>query len=217
VEIAAQPVNNAGNGQLTEATMFRDFAPLKTIPLQKGVGFAQPAQDMSAHGSPDSPALEVMTDLSRVTAVIVTPSESVDEAQRRMRQRGVRLLLVIDESRRVVGIVTATDVLGEKPMQASQARGVPHKEVMVADIMTPQATLEVLRLDEVRHAKAGHVVATLQRLGRQHALVVDTGKDGQQSVRGLFSASQIARQLGMAIHTAEIANTFAEIEATLSR
>jgi hypothetical protein len=36
-------------------------------------------------------------------------------------------------------------------------------------------------------------------------------------VRGLFSASQIARQLGMAIQTAEIANTFAEIKATLSR
>jgi CBS domain-containing protein len=197
--------------------MVRDYAPLKKIPLEKGVGFAQPVQDMSAHVSLDGPALDVMTDLSRISAVIVKPAESVDEAQRRMRQRGVRLLLVIDESRRVAGIVTATDVLGEKPMQASQARGVPHKDVMVADIMTPQALLEVLQLDDVRHAKVGHVVATLERAGRQHALVVDTGKDGHQSVRGLFSASQIARQLGMAIQTAEIANTFAEIKATLSR
>jgi CBS-domain-containing membrane protein len=197
--------------------MFRDYAPLNTIPLEKGVGFAQPAQDMSAHASPDGPALDVMTDLSRISAVIVTPSENVDEAYRRMRQRGVRLLLVIDESRRVVGIVTATDVLGEKPMQASQARGVPHNEVTVADIMTPQALLEVLRFDDLRHAKAGHVVATLQRLGRQHALVVDTGQDGHQSVRGLLSASQVARQLGMPIQTAAIAITFAEIEATLSR
>jgi CBS domain-containing protein len=197
--------------------MIRDYAPLKTIPLEKGVGFAQPAQDMSARASLDSPALDVMTDLSSISAVIVRPAESVDEAHRRMRQRGVRLLLVIDESRRVAGIVTATDVLGEKPMQASQARGVPHKDVMVADIMTPQAILEVLQLDDVRHAKVGHVAATLERVGQQHALVVDTGKDGHQSVRGLFSASQIARQLGMAIQTAEIANTFAEIEATLSR
>ena len=195
--------------------MFRDYAPLTKIPLEKGVGFAQPAQDMSAHATPDSPALEVMTDFSRITAVVVTSAESVDEAQRRMRQRGVRLLLVIDGARRVVGIVTTTDVLGEKPMQASQARGVAHTEVTVADIMTPQAVLEVLRLDDVLHAKVGHVVATLERAGRQHVLVVETGVDGRQSVRGIFSTSQIARQLGMPIHTAEIASTFAEIEATL--
>lgn len=195
--------------------MVRDYAPLAKFSLDKGVAYAQPSQELSAHATLDSPAPDVMTDLSRITAVIVTPAESVDEAHRRMRQRGVRLLLVIDGSRRVVGIVTATDVLGEKPMQASQARGVPHKDVTVADIMTPQAILEVLRLDDVLHAKVGHVVATLGHSGRQHALVVDTGKDGRQSVRGIFSISQIARQLGMPIHTAEIANTFAEIEATL--
>ena len=197
--------------------MVRDYAPLAKVALEKGVGYAQPSQDLSAHATLDSPALEVMTDLSRTTAVIVTPAESVDEAHRRMRQRGVRLLLVIDGSRRVVGIVTATDVLGEKPMQASQARGVPHREVTVADIMTPQAVLEVLRLEDVIHAKVGHVVATLERSGRQHVLVAETRGDGRQSVRGLFSTSQIARQLGRAIHTAEIASTFAEIEATLAR
>jgi len=34
-------------------------------------------------------------------------------------------------------------------------------------------------------------------------------------VRGIFSATQIARQLGVQLQTAEVAKTFAEIEAAL--
>ena len=39
----------------------------------------------------------------------------------------------------------------------------------------------------------------------------------RQVVRGLFSATQIARQLGAAIQTTEIARTFSEIESMLAR
>jgi len=46
---------------------------------------------------------------------------------------------------------------------------------------------------------------------------VDCGPDSRQIVRGLFSATQIARQLGAAIQTSEIAQTFAEIESLLVR
>jgi hypothetical protein len=36
-------------------------------------------------------------------------------------------------------------------------------------------------------------------------------------VRGLFSAAQIARQLGVELQTMEVAQTFADVEAALSR
>jgi hypothetical protein len=42
-------------------------------------------------------------------------------------------------------------------------------------------------------------------------------EDGGARVRGLFSASRISRQLGTDISTSEVAGTFAEIEAALSR
>jgi hypothetical protein len=72
-------------------------------------------------------------------------------------------------------------------------------------------------MEDVRASKVGHIVATLQRAGRQHAMVVDYDAKGRQTVRGLFSATQIARQLGVAIPTTEVARTFSEIEATLMR
>jgi CBS-domain-containing membrane protein len=134
-----------------------------------------------------------------------------------MVQRGVRLLLVVDQDRRVVGLITATDILGEKPVLAASQRGLRREEVLVRDIMTPQERLQVLGMADVRAAKVGHIVSTLQRSGRQHAMAVDYDAKGRQTVRGLFSATQIARQLGVTIQSSEIARTFSEIEATLRR
>ncbi|HTP95369.1 MAG TPA: CBS domain-containing protein [Burkholderiales bacterium] len=197
--------------------MLRDYTTLPTMFMQAGAGFAQPSQALPEQVRVDDPAVLVMTDLKSVSAVLIRPTDTIDEALSRMKQRGVRLLLVADADRKVVGLITATDLLGEKPMQFARQGGVRHEDILVSDIMTPQARLEVLNLDDVLNAKVGHVVATLRKAGRQHAVVVEVDNNGRHTVRGLFSASQIARQLGVAIQTTEVARTFAEIEAMLAR
>jgi CBS domain-containing protein len=197
--------------------VLRDYAPLGFELLQAGAGYAQPTQVVPDRVTLEDPAPQVMTDLKATTAVIVLSGDALDEAHRRMIQRGVRLLLVVDQDRRVVGVITATDILGEKPMRVIAQRGIRREELLVRDVMSPQETLEVLDLAAVRTAKVGHIVATLKRSGRQHALAVERDSAGRQSVRGLFSATQIARQLGVAIPTSEIARTFSEIEAQLAR
>ena len=195
----------------------RDYSPLSFERLQPGVGYAQPTQVVPDKATLDDPALQVMTDFTRVTAVIILPGDTVDEAHRRMVQRGVRLLLVVDQDRKLVGVITATDTLGEKPVQVASERGQRRGEVTVRDIMTPQERLEVLAMADVRAAKVGHVVATLKKVGRRHVVVADKDGNGKQTVRGLFSTSQIARQLGVAIQTSEVAGTFSEIESMLAR
>jgi CBS domain-containing protein len=193
----------------------RDYSAIKPVALQADSGYAQPTQAVLERVRIDSPAVDVMTDLTKVTAVIILPGDTVDEAHRRMIQRGVRLLLVVDADRRVHGIVTANDVLGEKPVQTAVQQGVHRSEVLVRDIMTPRAALEALEIREVQAATVGHIVATLKAAGRQHTLVVDQDVKGRQRVRGVFSATQIARQLGVAITTEAVARTFADIEASL--
>lgn len=197
--------------------MTRDYSALKPLSLEAGSGYAQPTQTVLERVRIDSPALEVMTDLTRVTAVIILPGDTVDEAHRRMIQRGVRLLLVVDQDRRVHGIVTANDVLGEKPVRMAVQRGVPRSDIQVRDIMTERERLEVLDLRDVQSSTVGHIVATLKAAGRQHTLVVDQDARGRQRVRGVFSATQIARQLGIVITTEAVARTFADIEASLGR
>jgi hypothetical protein len=83
--------------------------------------------------------------------------------------------------------------------------------------MSPCASLQVLNMEQVRTAKVGHIVATLKHAGRQHTLVVDQNGKGGARLRGIFSTTQIVRQLGMTIQTISLANTFAEIEAQLAR
>jgi hypothetical protein len=46
--------------------------------------------------------------------------------------------------------------------------------------------------------------------------VADLDAHGRQRVRGLFSLTQIARQLGLTLETSEVARTFSEIEASLT-
>jgi CBS-domain-containing membrane protein len=197
--------------------VIRDYAPLSYETLQEGVGYAHPSQAVPDKVTLDDAAMSVMTDLTRVTAVIILSGDTLDEAHRRMIQRGVRLLLVVDEDRKVVGLITATDILGEKPVLAASQRGLRRDEVQVRDVMTSQEHLEVLNMADVRTAKVGHIVATLKKAGRQHAVVVERDARGRQLVRGLFSATQVARQLGVAIQTSEVARTFSEIEAMLAR
>ena len=197
--------------------MLRDYAPLSLSLLRAGSCYAQPTQIVPERVTLEDPAQSVMTDLRAITAVIILSGDSVEEAHRRMIQRGVRLLLVVDQNRQVVGVITATDILGEKPVQAVSQRGIRREELLVRDIMTPQERLEVLDLEDVRASRVGHIVATLRQAGRQHAVVVEHDAARRHVVRGLFSATQIARQLGVAIPTSEIARTFSEIEAQLAR
>jgi CBS domain containing-hemolysin-like protein len=197
--------------------MNREYHSLIAHRLQPGARYRQPGEGPERVRI-DSAALAVMTDLRQIPAATIDPEAPVDAANQYMIQRGVRLLLVSDDARQVQGLITSNDVLGEKPVQFALERGVRRQEIRVRDIMIPCERLEVLHYTDLIHAEVGHIVATLKHAGRQHALVADMEADGKtQTVRGIFSASQIARQLGIAIQTTEVAQTFAEIGAALRR
>jgi CBS domain-containing protein len=165
----------------------------------------------------DSPAFEVMTDLRKIGAVTIGEAASVHEANRTMMSRHVRALFVVDDARNILGILTATDILGERPIQFAQSRGIRHHEVGVRDIMTPADRLELLDIRDVVRARVGDIVATLRLVGRQHALAVHIAETSQKIVCGIFSLTQIARQLGIPPQqTHDIARTFAEIEAAIA-
>ena len=195
--------------------MERQYDALPTRELGAGAGFLRPEQDHAARVTPGSAAMQVMTDLTRVSPATIRPQAPLSGANQFMITRGVRLLLVVDEEHeKVLGVLTATDVLGERPMQVATTRGLRRDELMVADVMTPAAQVEVVALADVQTARVGHVLETLRRSGRQHALVVD----GHARVRGIFSISQIARQIGVELPPgAEVARTFSEIEAALAK
>ena len=164
----------------------------------------------------DAPALDVMTDLEKEKAITIGPTASMDTANRLMMASGVRLLLVTEPLDRVLGLITATDILGEKPMQVlGKTPGRAYSEIDVQSIMSPAEEIEVLAFDAVRTARVGDVVATLREAGRLHALVAHSGSAATPVIRGIFSATQISKQLGIRVDTTQPAKTFAELEAIL--
>ena len=195
--------------------MNREYTALTAHFLETGSGFVRPTQVLPERVTLDDPALSVMTDLKRVSVVTVRAKTPMEKAHDKMKRYGVRTLLVLDESDKVLGLLTTTDILGEKPMRFLQQMGGTHADIIVRDIMTPQRELEVLSLEDVSSAKVGHVLATLKASGRQHAMVVEGNANSPQAVRGIFSATQIARQSGVKIQITEVARTFAEIEVAL--
>ncbi|HXM82190.1 MAG TPA: CBS domain-containing protein [Burkholderiales bacterium] len=206
--------------------MERIYQGLPLRELGGDAGFRRPTQPPSGRVSLESPALEVMTDLARTTPATIRPQAPLSGANQFMITRGVRLLLVVDDLEIVLGVITANDILGERPMLAATGRGVRRDELAVADVMTPAERVEVVEFAAVRGARVGHVLETLRRAGRQHALVVDfdvlpprrpfDAGVKRAMVRGIFSISQIASQLGVSVPAGgEVARTFSEIEAAL--
>ncbi|MCR4299583.1 MAG: CBS domain-containing protein [Gallionella sp.] len=197
--------------------MIKEYTPLQSFPLKTGSSFVRPAQILPERVKLSDPAVSVMTDLSKVSLVGVRAMTLMDKAVARMIRYGVRMLLVLDDDDHLAGLLTATDVMGEKPTRFLQDMGGTHADILVRDIMTAQRELEVLKIDDVQNAQVGQIVASLKKSHRQHALVVAEGADGRQTVCGLFSVTQIARQLGAQVQSFELAHTFAEIEAVIAR
>ncbi|HZP86361.1 MAG TPA: CBS domain-containing protein [Burkholderiales bacterium] len=206
------------------------FVPLRGMALNDNAALYRPVHNLPETVTLESSAMDVMTDLKQVPAQTVEPEASIEEAKAKMIRQGVRLLFVTDAEYHLLGIVTATDIQSDRVVQVMHVRNVLRNEVIVKDIMTPRDHIEAIDMHEVRGAKVGHVLATLKQTGRQHALVVEVDVDHRplherlttprpevlHTVTGLFSLTQIARQLGLQPQPDAIATTFAEVEAMLA-
>ncbi len=134
-----------------------------------------------------------------------------------MIYQGVRMLFVVSEMPAIEGLVTATDLHSDQPMRLVQQRNVRYDELCVADIMAGLSMLDAIDYEDLKAATVGNVVATLQRHGRNHLLVVEGPTGGSpRRVRGVISRTQIERQLGRDIPVTEVANTFADVVQMLS-
>ena len=191
-------------------------AALPTFRLDRGTTLAQAQPTDSTPVTLSSPALAVMTDLTKVKAATTHPRTTLRQAEQAMIYQGVRMLFVVTEMPLVEGLITATDLGGDKQMRVVHERHLHYDELCVADVMTELGSLDAIEYARVQVAAVGNAVATFQRLGRNHLLVVEAATaQTPRRVRGVISRSQVERQLGRPIDITPIANSFSEIERAL--
>jgi CBS-domain-containing membrane protein len=148
------------------------------------------------HADPQDPALTVMTDFRERTSVTVSDTAMIDEALEHMKHTGVRSAFTIDEqSRIVVGLITAYDIIGEKPMQYMQSAAVPRREVLVRDIMQKISEWHVADIKQIERATVAAVSNMFAEMRLTHVPVMETSEAGERRLRGLLSAAKVKRLL----------------------
>lgn len=195
--------------------MAKTYRELPGRTLNPNITYCQP-QDIRSKVSVSDPARLVMTDFRKIKAITTQIGTSIADCNAQMMANNVRLLLVTDNLRNIHGIITAADILGEKPIQFMQRTGISRDEIEVKDIMTPTSELEALRYEDIIHARVGDIVETMIHSGRQHAIVTcGSEQAGDVMICGMFSTTQIGKQLGASIEPADIAKSFAELEKAI--
>ena len=126
----------------------------------------------------------------------IAETATIDAALEHMKHNGVRCAFAIDEARRaVVGLITAYDIMSEKPMRHMQSMASPRRDVQVRDIMHGVSDWRVLDVTDIEQATVASVSRLFEETGLTHIPVMETGEFGEQRLRGLLSGAKVGRLL----------------------
>lgn len=161
--------------------------------------------------SAESSALSVFTDFQVKTPFTTQPNTRPADAEKLMLKAHVKMKIIVDANSNFLGILSLGE-LDEDKIIRLVASGTPRNEITVADLMIPKAKLRAISYQNLRAASVQDVLDALISEGLQHCLVVD---NITQTIRGLISASDIARkmQIPLSLHKAP---SFAEIVKAVS-
>jgi CBS domain-containing protein len=167
---------------------------MSKLELVSLTGELAPPQTGAWHVSLADPARSVMTDFGEHGIVAVRRDDQIDAALEHMRHAGVRSAFVLDDPReRVLGLITAYDIMGEKPLRIAQEMLASREDLLVRHLMEATVAWEVLRLSDVERATVSAVLDALKRCGRTHLPVVAEDAAGRMRLCGVFSSAKLLR------------------------
>jgi CBS domain-containing protein len=146
--------------------------------------------------SEDDEALSVMIDFRSRSSVTVHENDNIDNALEHLKHTGVRCAFVVDKTKQaVVGMLTAHDVLGEKPQKHNHFYGGERGDIQVKDIMQKMGEWRVADLQEIEQSTVEDILNIFNKTGLTHLPVIETVNGSQARLRGLFSFAKIKRLL----------------------
>jgi len=148
------------------------------------------------HAKPTDAAMTVMTDFRERSSITVPDYHPIDTALEHMKHTGVRCAFAVDADNQVViGMVTAYDIGGEKPLRLMRSMDVKRSEILVRDLMQPIKEWRVLHIQDLERATVAAVDHLFSESGLTHIPVVEQSQRGETRLRGLFSSAKIKRLL----------------------
>jgi CBS domain-containing protein len=145
------------------------------------------------HANAGDPAVSVMTNFREHHSVTVADTMPIDAALEHMKHTGVRCAFAVDEDRKaVVGLVTAYDIMSEKPVQAAHTK---RQDILVKDIMQRISDWRVVHIGDLERATVASVARLFDETRLTHIPVTETDASGHVKVRGLLSSAKVKRLL----------------------
>lgn len=143
----------------------------------------------------DDPAFMAMVDFKKMTPNTILQSTDLETAQHEMEFHGTHFMLVLNDQDQLIGVITASDLLGEKPIKVASSTGLTHNNIPVDRLMTQITDVPALDIDAVSYARVAHIIKTLHEIKSPYALVLKQIDNDTQKLRGYFSTSQMSKQL----------------------
>ena len=179
--------------------MFQSYSLLPTYSLQKHTPFYHPER-LHDVVKLDSPARAVFTDFMNKPPETTRPDATLEQALNQMIVTKVKSLLVVDDNEDVVGLISSKHIHSPQVPMIAKEQDTSVKELSVSSVMSSVDKIKTIDLQDLQNARVGHIARLIQELGIQHLLVIERSKDSaQQTIRGIFSASRLSRQLGMPV------------------
>ena len=169
------------------------YEALITQPITTKTTLAHPVEQVEIAHLED-PAITVMTDFTHTEPVTISGEQSIVEAQQEMDICNIHLLLVVNEGKELVGIISSKILHGELPIKIAQEKRIPHAQIKVKMLLCPLDEIDAVDYALLEHNKVGNIINTMKRLEKSHLLVIKHTDEGSSKIVGLFSASHIGKK-----------------------
>jgi CBS domain containing-hemolysin-like protein len=161
----------------------------------------------------DAPASELLKDFTRQIPVIARSSREIQEVKKALDASRETFCVVINRSDEVVGILTLKDLIGSWPMSLANQQGTTIADIVARDVMRPVWSLPTIEIGKLQGLKVDELIAIFNGLHSDYLLVTDTAAVGAEDrvVRGLLSADDLSRRLGIRVNPDPGPGSFSDI------
>lgn len=177
--------------------MSQNYTPLDFHNLPVGTTYSRPAETFPAKVKLEDSCMPSMTDLRKITALTVERTNTLHATRERLKKLGVHMLLITGSNGAVMGLITLTDLDSGRAEKIAAKTGEDAGDLLVQDIMTLKRKVEVLHLDEIEGTSVGQVLASMRKVERRHALVLDHSDEANPEICGIFSITRMCAQLDL--------------------
>jgi CBS-domain-containing membrane protein len=168
------------------------FTALPTIRIPNNQSMKKP-RPLGLLDLEDS-ADEIYMDYHLKRCRTITQSDKLEYAEYLMQRDSAHELVVEDNDRHVVGILSTSDLMGPKALTAANNQRIHHNDLLVKAVMTPLSHIPIMDEAILVHAKVGHIITTINEHQAKFLLVAKQ-VNASYELSGLFSLVAISHLL----------------------